>query len=178
MLAFDIETTGLDRTHCDITCAAVCDREEGIREVFMFCSGDDPEAFMLRLDRADRLCAFNGVRFDIPFIQARWSVPWERVEGWRRKMHDVFEACRLCLDCTFSLDALLAANGLAGKTGSGANAVELWRTRRWDELGRYCLADAEQTLVVSSMSRIAVPKAGVVMRGFEGFTRGGESCAA
>jgi len=171
MLAFDIETTGLDRARCDITCAAVCDRDAGIRRVFMFCDGDDPEAFMAMLDAADRLCAFNGVRFDIPFIQERWRVPWARVEGWRRKTHDVFEACRLCLDCTFGLDALLGANGLSGKTGSGANAVELWRAGRWAELGSYCLADAEQTHAVSSKERICIPKAGVEMRGRQGFTQ-------
>lgn len=169
MLAFDIETTGLDRSRCEITCAAVCDRDTGEQRVFVFSNGDDPEDFMALLDTADRLCCFNGVRFDIPFIQEHWRVPWGRVEGWRRKTHDVFEACRLCLNHTFSLDALLEANRLPGKTGSGSNAVELWRQGRWDELAAYCLADAEQTHAVSSMEHIVIPKAGMIMCRWEGF---------
>lgn len=162
MLAFDIETTGLDPATCEITCASVWG--DGAKATFVFPTGDDPEDFMRRLDEADRLCCFNGVRFDIPFIQARWGVAAERVAAWRVKVHDVFEGCLLGLGVTFSLGALLTANGLASKTGSGAEAVELARAKRWDELAAYCLADARLTHTVSSLARIRLPRfAGVVM---------------
>lgn len=162
MLAFDIETTGLDPLSCEITCA--CAWGDAVRATFIFPTGDDPEEFMRLLDEADRLCCFNGVQFDIPFMRARWGVPEERVAAWRLKVHDVFEGCRLGLGLTFSLGALLAANGQASKTGSGADAVELARAGRWEELGSYCLADARLTHSVSSLARIRIPRfAGVVM---------------
>jgi hypothetical protein len=164
MLAFDIETTGLDPATCEITCAAVWGPEGGAQRAFVFPVGDSPEEFMRLLDAAPRLCCFNGVQFDIPFIQARWRVPGQRVAGWRLKVHDVFEGSRLCLGHTFSLDALLLANGLSSKTGSGAGAVELARTGQWAALASYCLDDARITHRVSSLRRIRLPKqCGLVM---------------
>jgi hypothetical protein len=99
MLAFDLETTGLDPRDCLITCAAVCDPDAGLERVFFFArlgvDGrlvpllDDAEEFMLLLDRADRLCAFNGARFDLPFIQHVLGADPVRVSAWRLKLHDV-----------------------------------------------------------------------------------------
>jgi hypothetical protein len=162
MLAFDLETTGLDPRVCEITCASAWG--DGVQESFIFPTGDEPEAFMQLLDAAERLCCFNGVRFDIPFMQARWAVPPERVAAWRVKVHDVFEGCRLGLGLTFSLNALLSVNGRAAKTGSGAEAVEMAKAGRWEELGAYCLADARLTHGVSSLARIRLPRSpGLVM---------------
>lgn len=162
MLAFDIETTGLDPHSCEITCASAW--SETVQATFIFPTGDDPEAFMRLLDEAERLCCFNGVQFDIPFMQVRWGVPSERVAAWRLKVHDVFEGCRLGLGLTFSLDALLSMNGHGGKTGSGADAVQMAAGGRWGELAAYCLADARLTHRVSSLPRIRLPRSsGVVM---------------
>ena len=69
MLSFDLETTGLNPATCAITCACAYDPERGIERYFLFPLGDDPEEFLQLLDEADRLCAFNGARFDIPFLQ-------------------------------------------------------------------------------------------------------------
>jgi len=69
MLAFDLETTGLNPRQHIITCAGVYDPDSKLERIFIFPKGDDPEEFMVLLDKADRLCAFNGARFDIPFIQ-------------------------------------------------------------------------------------------------------------
>jgi len=159
MLAFDVETLSVDIDKADITCAAVFDPQAGIERYFIFKPmRDDPEEFMTLLDRAERLCAFNGARFDIPVIQ-RWFRPSPaRVRAWRLKLHDVFEGCKLALDITFPLDALLELNGISGKTGSGMEAVQMALTGDLERLGDYCLNDARRTHAVSTLSRIQLPR--------------------
>lgn len=159
MLAFDLETTGLCPKTDRIICAAVCDSDSGMERVFMFPLGDDPEEFMRLLDEAPRLCAFNGAGFDIPFVWHQFGASLHRVKAWRLKLHDVFEACRLALRITFPLESLLSLNGLSGKTGSGSDAILLAQQKEWARLGEYCLNDARQTLAVSTLKTIRLPKA-------------------
>jgi uncharacterized protein YprB with RNaseH-like and TPR domain len=72
MLAFDIETEGLDSRFCDIIVASVYDPHRNIQRTFNFASDESKAAqFIQTLDDAPRLCCFNGVRFDIPFIAKR-----------------------------------------------------------------------------------------------------------
>jgi hypothetical protein len=158
MLAFDLETTGLDPLTDQITCAGAYDPDSGIERVFFFSLGDSPEEFMALLDRADRLCAFNGARFDLPFIQHALGADPGRVSAWRLKLHDVFEGCKLALGVTFPLKALLEINNMQGKTGSGENAIQLAQAERWQELGDYCLHDTRVTHEVSSLDKILLPK--------------------
>lgn len=160
MLSFDLETTGLDPLTDRITCAAVCDPDAGIERVFFFHRGGDTdgEEFMRMLDQADRLCAFNGAEFDLPFIYAQLRPPLERVRAWRLKLHDVFVACKWGLGVTFPLQKLLDANGLPGKTGSGLDAVHLYMDKKWELLGEYCLNDTRVTHRVSTMDRIVIPR--------------------
>jgi hypothetical protein len=158
MLAFDLETTGVEINTDLIMCAAVYDPDAGIEKYFIFPLGDDPEEFMKLLDQADRLCAFNGARFDIPLIEKRFQPAASRVSAWRLKLHDVYEACKLALDITFTLDSLLELNGIPGKTGTGLEAVQLAIDEKWEFLGDYCLNDTKKTHHVSSLSRILLPK--------------------
>lgn len=76
MLAFDIETEGLDSRFDKITVASIYDAESGISRTFNFIADKSPDQkerndFVRALDEADMLCSFNGVRFDIPFIARR-----------------------------------------------------------------------------------------------------------
>lgn len=177
MLAFDLETSGLDISCAHIMCASVYDPDAGISQVFMFCMGDSVDEFLDLLDHADRLCAFNGARFDIPMIQQYFQVLFgfylflfqttltcfrqvenSRVSKWRLKLHDVFEACKLALDCTFSLDTLLALNGLPTKSGSGIEALQMIRTHDWERLRHYSIRDAELTYLVSMLDKIKIPR--------------------
>jgi hypothetical protein len=180
MVAFDIETMGLDPALHAITAACLYGAMDGQRpgqqilreasdpgphvaRTYVF-KNEDPEAdlalreeFMTHLDSARSLCAFNGVRFDIPFIQAAWGVPAERVRAWAIKTFDVFEACKLGLNATFSLDRLLAANSLESKTGSGLHAIQMAREGQWEALGDYCMQDTRMTYLVSSQQAILLP---------------------
>lgn len=158
MLAFDLETTGPSISCDSIMCAAVYDPDAGIQKYFIFPLGDSPEEFMLLLDQADRLCSFNGARFDIPLIERCFCPGEERVRVWRLKLHDVFEACTLALGITFSLESLLELNGIPGKTGSGVHAIQLALDQDWTALGDYCLNDTVRTHQVSSLQRIRLPK--------------------
>ena len=166
MLAFDIETLGLDPMQPGnrITVAAVYDPDTGVERVFNFLTGDNPEDFLAMLDGAERLCAFNGARFDIPFIQKSLHVHPPRAQAWLAKLFDVFEICKLAINVTFSLNALLAENGMPTKTGSGLEAIALARKGDHERLQAYCMDDTRFTHQVSSLDRIALPKcAGVFL---------------
>lgn len=159
MLAVDIETTGLDPRVDEVTCACAFDPDGGVARAFVF--GRDGaaarEEFLALLDGAPRLCAFNGARFDLPFLARRWGLSAARVGAWVRKLVDPFEASKLALGRTFSLDRLLAANGLAGKTGSGLHAVALARAGQWDELAEYCMHDTRMTHAAAAMPALRLP---------------------
>ena len=175
MLAFDIETQGLSPETAEVTCICACDPETGLALTVIpsltpaeFAALDgvlpglsvDPETILAALDRADRVCAFHGARFDIPFLRARYGIPAERAGAWMLKLVDVYEATFQAFGRAFGLNALLAANGLPSKTDSGANAILLARQREWRRLGEYCMADAAKTHRVSSLARVALPVRG------------------
>lgn len=165
MLAFDIETTGLDMRRHEITVAAVYDPERGIRHCYNFArfnaeperTREEVERFLKDLDEADTLCAFNGIRFDIPFIQIHFKVDPERVGGWVLKTVDLFYRWKMLRNRTFSLDKLLIANGLPVKTSKGCFAIDMAREARWEELEDYCMNDTVLTHLVSTKQRLIIP---------------------
>ena len=166
MVAFDLETTGLDPALCQVTCACLfgdMTDQTPIRQTFLFKGVDQAEdlrireEFMAALDAADHLCAFNGVRFDIPFMQQAWGVEPARVAAWVRKTFDIFEACKLAFSRTFGLDRLLEMNGLEGKSGSGKHAIVMAAEGKWEALGDYCMQDTRMTHIVSTLPRIELP---------------------
>lgn len=168
LLAFDIETTGLDPSQCHVTAACVYGLDSlgnPIQQTFLFkgiqaytqADLDSAERFMALLDASPRLCAFNGIRFDIPFLHTAWRVPARRAERWILKTFDIFEACKLAVNTTFSLNALLAANGLESKSGTGSHAITLATTGQWEELGAYCMQDTRLTFQVSCTPPIRLP---------------------
>jgi hypothetical protein len=161
MLAFDIETEGLEPATCAITVAAVYDGDTGGLQHVHNLKRDGSaaaEALMQDLDRADRICAFNGVKFDIAFIVARLKPAPARYEAWILKLTDLFEVCRLVLSSTCSLNNLLLANSYTPKTGSGLQAIEWAKQQEWELLESYCLDDARLTWQVSCPSaQVLIP---------------------
>ena len=162
MVAFDIETHGLTPIVKPITAAAVYNGC-GLSKVFIF-KGEDREADMLLreeflniLDTAPRLCAFNGIRFDIPYIIKDWGLDPARAHDWVRKTVDVFEASKIGLQQTFKLAQLLAVNNMESKTGSGADAIILAQNKEWDKLGAYCLQDTRLTYLVTAQMAVVLP---------------------
>ena len=89
MLAFDIETTGLDRERCEVTVVCTEDFQTGERSAFEFgrvaageACGLERQKLTLELvkafDAAESLCAFKGVRFDVPFLYKAFAVGGDR----------------------------------------------------------------------------------------------------
>ena len=150
MLAFDIETTGLDAARCVVTVVCTEDYLTGEQRAYEFARVRDEtpedldelrEAMARQLDEATSLCAFNGVRFDIPFLQHALGIPPSRALAWTLKTSDILEQCRLLHACTFSLNMLCAANGVQVKSSSGLEAVHMAQRREWQRLREYCTDD-------------------------------------
>jgi hypothetical protein len=148
MLSFDIETTGLDPREAVVTCACACAPDAGVSATFL--AGEegvplepgrvmDLGEFFRLMDRAGTLCAFNGARFDVPFLQTVYGIDDARVGGWQLKLRDLYEGTYRAFGSAFSLNALLAANGAESKTGTGREAIALARLGEWRKLGDYCM---------------------------------------
>jgi hypothetical protein len=157
MLAFDIETTGLDPCSSVVTVVCTEDFRTGERRAYEFgrvraCEpqgGAQGEALLraelvAAFDAAESLCAFNGVRFDIPFLHKALQLPQETTAAWLLKTTDILEAARLGLfgpTHTFGLNLLCQHNQVPVKSGSGLQAIKFAQEHRWDELLRYCADD-------------------------------------
>jgi hypothetical protein len=172
MLAFDIETMGVDKHQSKITVISLYDPAENISRVMRFvelneyCDVVYCDDFQKKVDelvdvlnKAEFLCAFNGTSFDIPFIQIQFKIPNEIVQGWVLKCFDVLETCRRGFNRTFNLNLLLDLNKIGtGKTGSGMEAVHQAERGDWKALESYCMDDSRLTWEVSSLPVIHCPE--------------------
>ena len=153
MLAFDIETTGLDPAISVVTVVCTKDFRTGERRAYEFGrvrAGEPQSEALLRedliraFDEADSLCAFNGVRFDIPFLHAALKLSETTTAAWLLKTTDILEAARLGLfgpAHTFSLNLLCQHNQVPVKSGSGLQAIQFAHAGQWDALLSYCADD-------------------------------------
>lgn len=165
MLAFDIETEGLDSDLDGITVASVYDPARGIQKTFFFMrDGYDRQGnideFLAVLDDAPFLCCFNGIRFDIPFIIKAFGVEPERYSTWFCKTFDYFEICKLVFSSSCGLNTILLANGEDVKNSCGMQAVYWARDKEWDELDKYCMKDTVLTHTISMRERLELPLTG------------------
>ena len=148
VFAIDIETTGVERD-CALTC--VCTWDGALGRTWFFrtpAESDESKAeIMARMDAAEFLLAFGGARFDLPVLARCFEAGPAVLGAWMRKLVDPLYVAPVVLGVGSGqkLDEFLRRNGMPGKSGSGAHAVELARDGRWDELGDYCLDDARLT---------------------------------
>jgi hypothetical protein len=162
MLAFDIETEGLDSRYDQITVASTYDPAMGISRTYNFLKDparfqSERDEFIRALDEAESLCCFNGVRFDIPFIAKRFRIPKEQHGKWVLKTFDFYEVCKLCLGSSCSLNNLLMTNGYEVKSSSGMQAVKWAKEKNWKSLEEYCMNDAILTYEISMTSDVTLP---------------------
>ena len=166
MLAFDIETEGLNCTTNKIIVASVYDPDRGIQRTFNFMADpskfeSERDAFLQVMEDAPSLCSFNGVRFDIPFIAAQFGVPPDQHGRWVLKTLDYFEICKLCFGSSCSLNNLLLANSLETKSSHGLQAMEWARQGNWRDVEDYCMRDAVLTHQVSTgLASVVIPLTG------------------
>ena len=172
MLAFDIETTGLDPRKSVVTCVCVEDFHSGQRWAFEFAKvrHETPEKlkgleFLLvhLLEEAPSLCAFNGIRFDTPFLQVALGLDAATARRWNCKTSDILEHCRNVHKHTFSLNLLCETNGIPVKTGDGLQAIYLAREHRWPELLAYCEHDVHILCELYRKRYLKNPRNGRVM---------------
>jgi hypothetical protein len=144
---FDIETTGLADT--DTVTVVCCETfENGACSVYNFAKATtDDEWNRLRddlvreFDDATALGAYNGVRFDLPFMQNDLHIPAQKITEWVLKTSDILEQLRLAEGVVCKLDHLCAINDVATKSSDGCAAVRMAREGRWEELESYCAND-------------------------------------
>jgi hypothetical protein len=153
MLAFDIETTGLDPQNCVVTVVCTQDFHTGQQRAYEFgrvraCEPQNEgllrDELITAFDDAPSLCAFNGVRFDIPFLHTVLKLSPEKTASWLLKTTDILEAARLGRfgpAHTFGLNLLCEHNKVAVKSGSGLQAIKFAQEGQWDALRTYCADD-------------------------------------
>jgi hypothetical protein len=153
MLAFDIETTGLDPASSVVTVVCTEDFRTGERRAYEFGrvrAGEPQSEALLRdeliqaFDAAESLCVFNGVRFDIPFLHKALGLSGTTTAAWLLKTTDILEAARLGLfgpAHTFGLNLLCQHNQVPVKSGSGLQAIKFTQEGKWDALLSYCADD-------------------------------------
>jgi DNA polymerase elongation subunit (family B) len=172
VLTFDIETLGINKQTDLITVISLYNPVAEISRVLRFVDlNEDCDvvycdnyletvAELVRfLDEAEHLCAFNGISFDIPFIQTQFKIPNATVHSWVLKTFDLLEICRRGYQRTFNLNSILALNAVGGgKTGSGLEAVNQAKRGQWEELELYCLDDSRLTYELSTLETIYCPE--------------------
>ena len=146
MLTFDIETFGLHLKQSKISVICTECIFTGKQRTFEFARHDAEVGgicplmvaeLIETLDEAVSLSAFNGVRFDLPFMQTALGLSEATVRPWVLKTTDILEVH----NHTFKLDLLCEKNGLPMKSGTGLFAITLTREARWQELNSYCADD-------------------------------------
>lgn len=108
---------------------------------------DDMRQICSILNQCDRILAFNGGSFDIPFLQRVWRLSDLQVGLWMAKLVDPLYSVRGLFGTSMceKLQSVLERNDMEGKSGSGAHAVELAKQQKWEELDAYCAQDTVQT---------------------------------
>ena len=149
LLCFDIETTGLDAARDEVTMICTQDVQTGTRKSYNFgvlSHNDEPSAELVcavidDFEQADCLCAFNGIRFDLPFMQQALKIHEDIITRWVLKTVDPLEFLRLSGHRTSSLDKICTHNNIPSKSSTGLQAVQMASDGRWEELQMYCEQD-------------------------------------
>lgn len=164
IVAFDIETEGLHAAKGDgIT--VVCFHSKHGGETFnlkrAICEGTEEqmkEDIIRRLNDAPCLTAFNGIRFDIPFIQHCFGVKPEIAQAWIDKTFDIHEICFRTFNTRIRLNSFLLENGFQPKSGMGLEAINWARNpAMWGRLEEYCADDARLTWLLACLECVKIP---------------------
>lgn len=163
MLCFDIETTGLDSKRCTVTVVCTEDFATGETRAMEFARYPErreemSEALVNLFDSSESLCAFNGVRFDIPFLATFLGVSEQKQMQWMAKTSDILEQSRLRYKKTFSLNLLCETNNIPIKISDGKEAIRMAEEKRWQELRTYCAKDVSILCDIYRMRVIKHPR--------------------
>lgn len=120
---------------------------------------EELDALLSRLERASLIVGFNQVGFDFPVLQ-----PYFESSLAALPTLDLLEEAVRALGHRVKLDDLAYVNLGRRKSGSGLDALEYYRSGRWDLLEKYCLEDVTITRDLFDYgrrnSRLFYPKRG------------------
>lgn len=186
---FDIETTGLSFYKHDITVVCGLKQSIAVREAYtelsmnLLATRDDAVAHLAQcvelcrtLDDARFISAYNGRRFDLPFV-ARWAqaqgVPAD-VAAWEAKTIDLYQLILAHVGVHYKLQRVCEANNLpVEKSATGLDAVRWAQSGEWALLLAYCMQDVHVLRVVlhhSVDSGLCIPVKRSVNSAFPGST--------
>lgn len=114
------------------------DEENGFREWWE----SDVAGLITHLSGFPRIVGFNLLRFDYEVLAAYEA---HRIESLAAKTVDILDEIHRTLGFRVSLDNVAAATLGRGKTGSGLQAIALWRAGHYQQLVEYCRADVALT---------------------------------
>jgi hypothetical protein len=97
------------------------------------------DALAHAFDNAEIIVIYNGLGFDLKILNNHFSP--KQVIGWSEKLFDPFHDIRATTESWVKLDELLAANDLPQKTGSGIDAPEWWKSKKYNMTLDYCYHD-------------------------------------
>lgn len=92
------------------------------------------------LASADQIIGFNIKQFDYAVLQPYLNFPLEQIPTL-----DILLETEKMLGHRISLESIATATLGSGKTGSGLQAIRLWKTGQIEELKKYCLNDVKLT---------------------------------
>lgn len=109
-------------------------------EKFHIYEEKDLPRFAERLAKRPLIVGFNSRKFDVPILQK-----YIRFSLTELRQLDIMEELVKELGHRVSLDSVAKATLSAGKSGSGLEAIRLWREGKIEELKHYCLDDVKLT---------------------------------
>ncbi|MBI4050829.1 MAG: ribonuclease H-like domain-containing protein [Candidatus Doudnabacteria bacterium] len=92
------------------------------------------------LGQADQIIGFNVRQFDYEVLKPYFNFSLNEIPTL-----DILEEIEKMLGHRIGLEAVASATLGAGKSGTGINAIRLWKTGQIDELKKYCLSDVKLT---------------------------------
>lgn len=92
------------------------------------------------LQNADQVIGFNIKEFDFEVLR-----PYVNFDVQSLPCLDIIEDVARHLGHRVGLESIAQATLGSGKTGSGRQAIQLWRSGRLDQLKKYCLDDVRIT---------------------------------
>lgn len=161
-VAFDIETSGLNAFYGSVTCICAIDeqgnefKQHARRQGYSDFAVPQDELNLIKnffdylhQHKFTYIITFNGKNFDIPFLLTRIVL----LTG---KIHDTFNDIfnykhidlSLCTSYYTKMQSYAEVLGVAGKSGTGLEAITLWKHMKYEDLVKYCIDDVGVTIAI------------------------------
>lgn len=126
----------------------------GQDKYFAFEEGEMEELAVL-FRGASRLVGFSMNRYDVPVLHRYFQGLGDTagLDLWQKERVDLLAEIEAATGERIGLDRLAWANLGMGKTGHGAEAIELYRNGEMEKLKAYCLKDVELTRALYDLSK-------------------------